>query len=685
MSRKGKIGCIAAVGIVLLVLLAEVFVFNANGRRYGSYQEVFRLDGSDSRVEIHLQEFTSELDEQTAEDLRYQEEMNRLYYELLGAEYESTLEDTLTVIDGKTYKTVQQAVIHIRLDESRYIRQLQFTYPVDESRYANYGVEAKFYRDGELLNDYLMYDTINSRLDTGYMNVNLEADEIELETYGDFGFDGTGVTVGIENRVQFNWYRVIFLTGSGFLLLFLLLAKELYMRRLEVVFAVVSLWFGCSMVVLVGCNQSGWDEHIHFLKAYEASFGSTIETPEAAMGMRGKYSPGFESLTERDAVTEYLRKNDDLEKADISYQSRFIGYSTRAYLPQALFLLLGRMLKLPFDLQYMLGKLGNLLFYTVMLALAIRLAKTGKKFLAVLGLMPTPLFLASEYTYDAFITAFLFLGFILWLNELLSEEKMTWYSGFLMMACFVAGSWSKQIYIFMILLLCFLPARKFRDKKSMLLFKGMAAAVMLLILYSIFSAPGAAKNLAISVGVDYDFSTAGDRRVQGVSMMGQIRYILANPLTYSVMLLKSIAKTTLKYTLGRYPWLDLAYCGILPAACSFVTAAILLFVGLVRTREESSLTVKPLYKGLLAFMIFGVVCVIWTSLYGTYSVVGASAIDGVQARYYIPLMLPFLYLFGNNRLRFRWSSEWYYRILFVGISLLNIYGIYENILKTTMI
>lgn len=53
------------------------------------------------------------------------------------------------------------------------------------------------------------------------------------------------------------------------------------------------------------------------------------------------------------------------------------------------------------------------------------------------------------------------------------------------------------------------------------------------------------------------------------------------------------------------------------------------------------------YKLLLAVMIFGVVCVIWTSLYGTFSVVGAAAIDGVQARYYIPLMLPFLYLFGS--------------------------------------
>ena len=151
------------------------------------------------------------------------------------------LEESRTVIDVKTYKTVQQAVILIRLDESRYISQLQFTYPVDESRYASYGVEAKFYRDGELLNDYLMYDTINSRLYTGYMNVDIEADEIELETYGDFGFDGTGVTVGNENRVQFNWYLVIFLIGSGLLLLFLLLAKELYMRRLEVVLSLIHI------------------------------------------------------------------------------------------------------------------------------------------------------------------------------------------------------------------------------------------------------------------------------------------------------------------------------------------------------------------------------------------------------------------------------------------------------------
>ena len=120
-------------------------------------------------------------------------------------------------------------------------------------------------------------------------------------------------------------------------------------------------------------------------------------------------------------------------------------------------------------------------------------------------------------------------------------------------------------------------------------------------------------------------------RVQGVSMMGQIQYILANPLTYTVLLLKSIARTAVAYTLCRFPWLDLAYCGIFPAAASFVTAALLLLAGFVREKGEDCPVVGKWYKLLLAVMIFGVVCVIWTSLYGTFSVVGAAAIDGVQA------------------------------------------------------
>ena len=148
MNKKRLFAIGAAAVIVLGVLFAERFVFNKEGRIYETYEETWLLDGSDDRISIRMEEFTSELDEKTAEELRYQDEINRLYYELLGAEYESALEDTLTVIDGKTYKTVKQAVISVPLGEARYIDQLQFSYPVDESRYSNYGVEARFYLDG---------------------------------------------------------------------------------------------------------------------------------------------------------------------------------------------------------------------------------------------------------------------------------------------------------------------------------------------------------------------------------------------------------------------------------------------------------------------------------------------------------------------------------------------------------
>ena len=686
MNKSKKIGLIAAALVLVLTMLAEVFVYNNDGLKHKTYEKEFLLDGSDDRVDIRFEDFTQQVDEETAEQLLYQEEMNRLYYELLGAEYESAALDAITIIDGKMYKTVQQAVIRIPLEEELFVHQLQFTYPVDENKYPNYGVEARFYRDGELLNDYLLYDTVNSRLDTGFMNVSLVADEMELETYGDFKFEGEGVSVRILNDYQINWYRVVFLVGSGWLLIFLLLAKDLYKKHLEAVFVILSLWFGCSMIVLIGSNQHSWDEHIHFLRAYEASFGSTIETPEAAMGMRGKYTPEFESLAEREAVTEYLRDNDSMDKADISYQSRFIGHSIRAYIPHALFLKLSRMLNMPFDWQYGMGKLGSLICYTLVLATAIRIAKTGKKFIAILGLMPTPLFLAAEYSYDGFITAFLFLGFILWLNELLSEEYLTWYSGLFMMACFVMGSWAKQIYMFMILLLCFLPKRKFKDKKSMFLFKGMTVAVMVLVLYTIIASPGAPKNIDVGIGtgVDFNILTAGDLRVEGVSLVGQIQYILQNPLEYTVLLLKSITKTLFSNTLGRSPWLDLAYCGALRKSFSWITAALLLLAGLVSTKDENTLALKPIYKGLIAFMFFGVACVIWTSLYATFCEVGADKISGVQARYYIPLMLPFMYVFANNKLKFKWSSEWYYRILFVGVALLNTYIIYVKVIMKTL-
>ena len=63
------------------------------------------------------------------------------------------------------------------------------------------------------------------------------------------------------------------------------------------------------------------------------------------------------------AVEDYEDKNNDYSWADIGHQSRFVRSETRVYYPMALGFKLGRMLHLRFADTVALAKLGNLLFY----------------------------------------------------------------------------------------------------------------------------------------------------------------------------------------------------------------------------------------------------------------------------------------------------------------------------------
>ena len=87
-----------------------------------------------------------------------------------------------------------------------------------------------------------------------------------------------------------------------------------------------------------------------------------------------------------------------------------ISYDKIAYIPMAVFLFIGKNLKLPFSAVFALGKFGNLLIYVIVMFWAIRLAKSRKLLLAFVAMLPTPLFLASSYTYDSVVFSFITLG-----------------------------------------------------------------------------------------------------------------------------------------------------------------------------------------------------------------------------------------------------------------------------------
>lgn len=86
---------------------------------------------------------------------------------------------------------------------------------------------------------------------------------------------------------------------------------------------------------------------------------------------------------------------------------------------------------------------------------------------------------------------------------------------------------------------------------------------------------------------------------------------------------------------------------------------VLCFVGLTQGAVVDKKTNLIKYKIVDLFIILIVILLIWTSLYLSFTPVGANVIDGVQSRYYIPLFLPVFFMMWNNKFKINEKSIFY--------------------------
>lgn len=666
---------IVVIAIILIAFLIECFGYNQSAIFHANDSITFDLSHQNDTIKIENDEELVPLTEDKIAEIELQKQNDKIVAELNNEEYVEQVDESLVEQDGVLARRVYQTTITLDIGTDYYIKKLHVTYPTDSD--LGYGITRML---GGIQDGKSVYDSLNARLGESVTNVNGQADQIIISLSTSQEFTGKNVTVAISNEFHINYCRMLYLIGGMLAIAFLILNKSLFSKRLEFAFIILSLLFGSFMILFDGTNERSWDEQVHYESAYRASFGQMIQYTEAAIQMKGLVVPNYDSIEEKGIVADYLQERNDYSKADLKYQQRFVLYNVRAYLPQSIMLVLARICDLPFSWAYMLGKFGNLLFYTLMMALAIRIAKFGKIYIAAIGLLPTPLFLASVYAYDAFITALVFLGFILWLNEIIDKDKkIKWYIALAMILCFVVGTWSKTIYIVMMLLLCFLPKEKFDDKFKTAFFKVGIVAIVLMLLYTIKSPPITASSGydAIQTNIQY----FGDKRVANTSFVGQIKYIFQNPLIYTKILLRSLKNSAFDYLLGTSTWLLYAYLGRFPKIFAALTSVLILGISLFQTEADRKHILERKWKLLLAVMAFGVACLVWTGLYISYTGVGENYINGVQGRYYIPFILPLMFVFKNNKFKVNISTEMFHKIIFSIIIFINLYGTYVYFLK----
>ncbi len=461
------------------------------------------------------------------------------------------------------------------------------------------------------------------------------------------------------NAYSPNWHRMFFVWVILFLAVFLWCGRRWLADRLEAAYLVTALSAGLLMIVLLPANKVSWDEEVHFFHTYCVSyFGTEVRSNEileklfVADEENWPYSLPA-NLDERREMNETLNTRVAEEPCDTSRGHALAGIYTPAYISQALGLRLGLLLGLPFTLAYQLGRLGNLLFCALIMAWAIRRIPVGKAVLAVIGLMPTPLFLMATYSYDAFISALFFLGFASFLDEYMHRErKISWPAFALIALCFAIGSMPKAIYVPLILIVFLLPQEKFGDRRQEALMKGMAVLLFLALMAS-FVLPTVLSP-----------AESNDLRGGNTSEAGQIPYILSDIPGFLQMLISSIRISLPGFTIGAAVYGSVGHLGqelfgtIIPL---FVLAV--LFADEKRLAQTADQTggmnggqkdrssLPDRFAGRLTWparawillLCAAVMAMVWVAMYLAFTPVGSDHINGVQARYYIPL-LPVLYL-----------------------------------------
>lgn len=560
------------------------------------------------------------------------------------------------------------AKIQLKLNKM-YVNKLEYGYQTDKNFKAAVTVETF---DGYGNPDTKkLTDSSASQLERSVQNIRMEATEITVSVP-----EGTEISyIQINNTIQFNVFRYLFVCVVMFFVIALIAFRKLWARKVEAGFLLVAVSVGILLLFLSPPKSISWDEEIHFRNAYEMSFRSRVPWNESARQIRYVSEANSYSIEERaDAIRYMDEKGDYSQPTKIEERAKLINYKDYGYMTQAAMLLIGRKLHLPFSICYIMGRMGNFLLYVFVMYMAIRNIKIGKRVMALIALLPTPLFLSSVYAYDAVITSFLMAGFSIIINELLEpEKKLSFWNAFLFIGLTTFACMPKAVYIFFILLGLLLPESKFQSKSSKWLFKAGLVAIFCILMSTYFFA------------AVVDPSNSADARGGATDVGEQLRLITGHPLAYLEILFKNMQASMGSYLIGSPSLLHYAYLGEHNTYnLQIVMAALIIFVALTDTYGEKDgemIQLKSSNRIFLGLVILASAVMTWTALYLAFTPVGLNRINGVQGRYYIPLLIPFYLLFRSRKIKNTIKPETYHTILFGGVAFLSMFLIYHNILK----
>lgn len=434
-------------------------------------------------------------------------------------------------------------------------------------------------------------------------------------------------------------------------------------RKVEIYFVVYAVLFGVLYSILLP-PFSAPDEDRHYLVAYRLSNAIMMQNindsaghlymRQCDMGERVIYV-NHEHFVEN--LSELFDWGDGESKevtaSNISYNFR--GPIT-LYFPQALGIVLGKLLRVNYVQLVYCGRFMNLLFFVVLTAIAIKIIPYGKWIIFAICQIPLVMELVTSYSYDALILAMTFLIVACILRFITQKEKLSKKQMAIFAVMCIIYAPLKPVYIPIIAIILIIPNKHIGDLswRSILYKAGvLLAAVMMTVgvyKYSIYNMKSVLNEKTdkkiVSVQED-DWEKDPDKEIQISDQTyythPNLNFMMENPFdifeSYAGVMVDSGDELILA-AFGKYlSWYDV----ILPTYVAIFAMA-LIYMAFAHENYSIIPNMDFVKRCWVVFMIFGTCFAVLLTFYLKVTDPSNKTLLGVQGRYFIPIFAAAVYL-----------------------------------------
>ena len=426
------------------------------------------------------------------------------------------------------------------------------------------------------------------------------------------------------NLASFGTFAIAFVT----MVIFVFERKNFAIKPERAV-AMIVLAVGCLIIFTEPFSHNSSDEDSHYYWAVQNSFYDEAYLSKSDYNVR--QTIGF-SLADSHALDPSLQKIAPMNENDAVVTYAKESNSSLPHKAAGTLIAVARLFGASFYEKFIIGQFGMLSIYALTVYFAIKKLKSGKMILSVIALLPTNIVLASNYSYDPWVTGFSMLGTAYFVSEIQQpEKKIGVWETIVMCGAFVLAALPKQLFVLFLVLPLFM-FKKWESKRERIRYYLIVAAffALMLVLFLIRA---------------YSSATGtGDTRGGAVNPPEQIAFIFGNPLEYTKILLRFLKEYISPVNANKC----INFFSYLGDGGTPIIFALALVLCALTDKDESNKFKHHTIITLLVIAIeFALLCLIATALYISFTPVAHTTINGCHQRYLVPLLAPFALLIAN--------------------------------------